>query len=187
MCAFTHTHIHKCVCISQACPTLCHHINYSPPGSSVCGILQATVLDWVAIPFSRSSSQPREGTQISCTCIHKICPFTIVNIKLIAGIQLQQDPVEPSGWTASVNQRERVRQSLGLSLKFIFAWLLYTLNNIFLGEVHIVYTQGISKHYSNLTFNRNRMSPTCFFIHKSLFYHLAFRLAKILWLAPGVT
>ena len=84
------------------------------------------------------------------------------------------------------SENERVRQSSGLSLKFIFAWLLYTLNNIFLGEVHIAYTQGISKHYSNLTFNRNRMSPT-YFSFTSLSYHLAFRLANILWLAPGVT
>ena len=83
--------------------------------------------------------------------------------------------------------RKRVRQSSGLNLKFIFARLLYTLNNVFWGEVHIAYTQGISKHYSNLTFNRNRMSPTYFFIHNSLSYHLAFRLANILWLAPGVT
>ena len=75
--AFAHTHIHKRVCISQTCPTLCHPMNYSPPGSSVCGILQATVLDWIAIPFSRSSSQSREGTQVSCTCIHKICPLLL--------------------------------------------------------------------------------------------------------------
>ena len=47
-------------------------------------------------------------------------------------------------------------------LKFIFARPLYTLNNIFFGEVHIAYTQVISEHYSNLTFNRNRMSPTYF-------------------------
>ena len=82
--------------------------------------------------------------------------------------------------------RERVRQSSGLGLKFIFARPLYTLNNIFLGEVHIAYTQVISKHYSNLTFNRNRMYPHTF-IHKSLSYHLAFRPANILWLAPDVT
>ena len=36
----------------------------SPPGSSVRGILQARILKWVAIPFSRASSQPRDGTQI---------------------------------------------------------------------------------------------------------------------------
>ena len=37
----------------------------SLPGSSVHGILQARVLDWVAIPFSRESSQPRDGTHVS--------------------------------------------------------------------------------------------------------------------------
>ena len=38
----------------------------SLPGSSVHGILQARILEWVAIPFSRESSRPRDGTQISC-------------------------------------------------------------------------------------------------------------------------
>ena len=37
----------------------------SPPGSSVHGILQARVLEWVAIPFSRGFSQPRDRTQVS--------------------------------------------------------------------------------------------------------------------------
>jgi len=37
----------------------------SLPGSSVYGILQARILEWVAIPFSRESSQPRDGTQVS--------------------------------------------------------------------------------------------------------------------------
>ena len=39
----------------------------SPPGSSVHGILQARILEWVAIPFSRGSSQPRDWTQVSHT------------------------------------------------------------------------------------------------------------------------
>src|SRR5574337_612499 len=38
----------------------------SPPGSSVHGILRARILEWVAIPFSRGSSQPRDQTQVSC-------------------------------------------------------------------------------------------------------------------------
>ena len=37
-----------------------HPMNYSPPGSSVHGIFQAGILDWLAIPFSRGSSQPRD-------------------------------------------------------------------------------------------------------------------------------
>ena len=42
----------------QLCPTVCDPIDCSPPGSSVHGILQAEILEWVAIPFSRGSSDP---------------------------------------------------------------------------------------------------------------------------------
>ena len=41
-------------------------MNCSPPGSSVCGILQARILEWVAIPFFSGSSQPRDRTLVSC-------------------------------------------------------------------------------------------------------------------------
>ena len=50
----------KCVLVTQSCLTLCNPMNYSPLGSSVHGILQARILGWVAIPFSRGSSQPRD-------------------------------------------------------------------------------------------------------------------------------
>ena len=42
----------------QLCPTLCDFMDSSLPGSSVHGILQARILEWVAIAFSRGSSQP---------------------------------------------------------------------------------------------------------------------------------
>ena len=51
--------------ITQLCPTLCNAMDYSPPGSSVHGILQARILEWVAMPFSRGSSQPRDQIQVS--------------------------------------------------------------------------------------------------------------------------
>ena len=51
--------------VTQSCPTLCDPMDCSPPGSSVHGILQARILEWVAIPFSRGSSQPRDHTQVS--------------------------------------------------------------------------------------------------------------------------
>ena len=47
-----------------SCPTLCDPMNYSPPGSSVHEILQARILEWVAICFSRGSSQPRDWTHV---------------------------------------------------------------------------------------------------------------------------
>ena len=49
----------------QLCLTLCDATDRSPPGSSVREILQARILEWVAISFSRESSQPRDRTRIS--------------------------------------------------------------------------------------------------------------------------
>ena len=46
--------------VAQSCPTLCDSMDYSLPGSSVHEIFQARILEWVAISFSRGSSQPRD-------------------------------------------------------------------------------------------------------------------------------
>ena len=57
--------MHKgCVCVfcAQSCPTLCDSINCSTEGSSVHGIVQARILEWVAMPFSSGSSPPRDRT-----------------------------------------------------------------------------------------------------------------------------
>ena len=51
--------------VAQSCPTLYNPMGYLP-GSSVHEIFQARVLEWVAISFSRGSSQPRNWTHISC-------------------------------------------------------------------------------------------------------------------------
>ena len=61
----------------QLCLTLCDTINCILPGSSVHGILQARILEWVAIPFSRGSSRPSEGTCISkVSCIGRLVLYT---------------------------------------------------------------------------------------------------------------
>ena len=52
--------------VAQSCSTLCDSVDCSPPGSSVHGIFQARVLEWVAISFSRGSSWPRDGTRVFC-------------------------------------------------------------------------------------------------------------------------
>ena len=52
--------------VAQSWPTLCDPTDYGPPGSAVHGILQARILERVAIPFSKGSSRPRDGTQVSC-------------------------------------------------------------------------------------------------------------------------
>ena len=51
-----------CAClVAQLCPTLCNHMNCSPPGSSIHGILQARTLEWVAVPFSRVTYLTQES------------------------------------------------------------------------------------------------------------------------------
>ena len=63
--------------VAQLCPTLCDPMNYSLPGSSVHGIFQARVLEWVAVSFSRGSSRPRDRSWVSrivsmwdeCNCV----------------------------------------------------------------------------------------------------------------------
>ena len=53
------------VLVTQSYPTLCNPMDCSPLGSSVHGILQVRILEWVAMPFSRRSYQPRDQTQVS--------------------------------------------------------------------------------------------------------------------------
>ena len=54
-----------CAKTLQSCLTLCDPVDCGPPGSSVHGVLQARILEWVAMPFSRGSSRPRERTPVS--------------------------------------------------------------------------------------------------------------------------
>ena len=51
--------------VAQSCLTLCDPVDYNPLGFSIHGILQARILEWVAISFSRGSSRPRDRTQVS--------------------------------------------------------------------------------------------------------------------------
>ena len=52
------------VLFTQSCLNLCNPMDFSPPGSSVHGILQARLLKWVAIPFARGSQDPDPGIKL---------------------------------------------------------------------------------------------------------------------------
>jgi len=58
--------LYLCCACALLCPTLCDPMDCSPPGSSVHGISQARILEWVAMSSSRGSSQPRDQTCVSC-------------------------------------------------------------------------------------------------------------------------
>ena len=71
-----------CCSVTQLCLTLCDPMDCSLPGSSVRGISQVRILEWVVISFSKGSSQPRDWTQVSCTAGRSFtiwatsqCPF----------------------------------------------------------------------------------------------------------------
>ena len=83
--------------VAQSCPTLCDPMDCSLPGSSIHGIFQARILQWVAISFSRRSSQPRNWTQVFC----------------IAGRSDQRSP-RILDWIAYPFSRESSWHSVGL-------------------------------------------------------------------------
>ena len=65
----------------KSCPTLCDPMDWSPLGSSVHGILQARILEWVAISSSRGSSRPRDRTHISLHLLHwQAGPLLLANL-----------------------------------------------------------------------------------------------------------
>ena len=78
-----------CCLITQWCLTLCDPMVYRLPGSSVHGILQARILEWVVISFSRGSSWPRDRTHISCIgrwVLYQQSPLKKPGTKLRRGI-----------------------------------------------------------------------------------------------------
>ena len=66
-----------CACAQSLILPLCDPRNYNPPGSSFQGLFQARILEWVAISFSRGSSQPRDRTCVSCIGRQILYPCTI--------------------------------------------------------------------------------------------------------------
>ena len=61
--------------VTQSCSTLCDPMDCSPPGSSVHGILQARILEKVAVPFSWGSPRPRDGPQVSCLGVDSLVQY----------------------------------------------------------------------------------------------------------------
>ena len=60
--------VHVCMC-SVAQSSLCDPVDYSPPGSSVHGVSQARILEWVAISSSKGSNQPKDQTPVSAALL----------------------------------------------------------------------------------------------------------------------
>ena len=99
--------VNMCVCQSLSLVRLCDPIDCSPPASPVHGILQARILEWVVIPFSRGSSLPRNWNQISCIggrfftfwdTKEALCEYMCIgNLSICSSCSVLSDSLQPFG------------------------------------------------------------------------------------------
>ena len=120
-----------CVLVTQLCPTICHPMDYSLPGFSVHGILQARILEWIAMPFSRGTSHFRDWTLVSCITSRfftiwatgkSYCMVGIEQLKdfcdLVVSI-FQSSHIPKAHWLSLTNATERIL-SIFKALKLYF-------------------------------------------------------------------
>ena len=105
--------------VTQTCPTLCNPVDCSPPGSSVHGILQARILEWVAISFSRGSSQPSEWTQfsrIAGRCFNlwatREAPLFLLNYSFIMAQMVKNLPAMQETGIRSLGQEDPLEKGM---------------------------------------------------------------------------
>ena len=114
----THIYIYVCVSVAQSCPTLCNPTDYSPPGFSVHGILQARILKGIAIPFSRGTSQPRDRTLVSYIAGRF---FTIWDIYIYIHIYIYIYIYRQETWIWSLGQEYPLEEGTAVHTS-ILAW-----------------------------------------------------------------
>ena len=98
-----------CVLVAQSCPTLCGPMDCSLPGSSVHGILQARILEWIAISFSRGFSQPRDQTQVSYIS-RQVLSLVAQTVKRLS--TMQETRVRSLGWEDPLEKEMAIHSSI---------------------------------------------------------------------------
>ena len=93
--------------VVQLSPTLCDPMDCSPPGSSVHEISQASILEWVASPFSSGSSWPRNQTRVSCIAGGFFIIWATKEAPLCT-TQLQPESLRPVNVTCDISWRSDV-------------------------------------------------------------------------------
>ena len=98
-----------CMLGTQSCPTLCDPMDCSPSGSSVHGISQERILEWVAISFSRGSSWLRDWSHAFCiSCIGRWVPYPLSHLG---------SPLSCIYCSSTIRDYE-----LGITFKSYFSW-----------------------------------------------------------------
>jgi len=107
--------------VTQSYLTLCDPMDCSSPGSSVHGILQARKFEWVAIPFSRGSSQTQDWTQVSCIADRFFTAWA--TREALYSSTMKPNPL--------IKFHERIKGTLNMNCK-VLAWNKHypTLNNL---------------------------------------------------------
>ena len=106
--------------VAQLCLTLCDPVDCSPPGSSVHGILQARILEWVAVPVSRGSFEPRSPT-----------------------LQEDASPAEPPGKPKYYIERKVKVKSLSRVRLFAIPWTVVYQASLSMGFSRQEYWSGL--------------------------------------------
>ena len=125
--------------IAQLCPALWDPMDCSLPGSSILGIFQARILEWVAISFSRRSSQPRDWTQVSCTVGRCFTIWATSEVQISMQISLS---LLPTYLPCSLQQMNIYFGSEYLGYSNAQNWQLLLLNNLYSSDGR----QRISKY-----------------------------------------
>ena len=100
----------KLLLVAQSCPTFCDPMDCSPPSFSVHGILQARMLEWVASPFSRGSSWPRDRIQVS----HIVGGFFTIWTMLFLQFPIHHKPGPQCCSTTNNHMRENFKWASAL-------------------------------------------------------------------------
>ena len=117
-----------CCSVSQSCTTLCEPMDCSPAGSSVHGILQTRILEWVAIPFSRGSSWPRDRIPVSCIAGRFCTILAIMKLKFsknngasLVAQRLKRLPAMWENWVQSLGWEDPLEKEMATHSS-ILAW-----------------------------------------------------------------
>ena len=100
------------VLVTQLYPILCDRMDCSPSGSSVHGILQVRILEWVAISFSRGSSPPRDQIQVSDWATREAAAQGIINFFLFISLIYQLEELFWFKWVFYMDNSVLCRKAL---------------------------------------------------------------------------